>query len=111
MTLSGTCVMSVRAISGETGGFLLSCDHRFALGVGLFPYFVTLIVDELIARVQEEVPRCMLFADDIVSVNESRDGVNAELGRHQEALESKGFKISHTKTIYELQLLAKCAKS
>lgn len=42
----------------------------------------------------------MLFADDIVLVDESRDGVNAKLERWREALKSKGFKISRTKTEY-----------
>ena len=42
----------------------------------------------------------MLFAENIVLVDESRDGVNAKLERWQEAFESKGFKISHTKTEY-----------
>ena len=42
----------------------------------------------------------MLFAHDIVLVNESKDAVNAKLERLQEALEFKGFKISHTETKY-----------
>ena len=42
----------------------------------------------------------MLFADDIVLVDELRDCVNAKLERWREALESKGFKISRTKTEY-----------
>ena len=33
-------------------------------------------------------------------VDESRDGVNAKLEKWRNALESKGFKISHTKTKY-----------
>ena len=36
----------------------------------------------------------MLFADDTVLVDESRDGVNAKLERWWEALGSKGFKIT-----------------
>lgn len=36
----------------------------------------------------------MLFADDIMLVNESRDGLNVTLERWQKTLESKGFKIS-----------------
>ena len=40
----------------------------------------------------------MLFADDIVLVDESRDGVNAKLERWREALESKGFKTSCIKS-------------
>ena len=39
----------------------------------------------------------MLFADDIVSVDESRYGMDAKLERLWEALESKGFKISRIK--------------
>ena len=42
----------------------------------------------------------MLFADAIVLVDESRDGVNTKLERWREVLESKGFKISRTKTEY-----------
>jgi len=38
----------------------------------------------------------MLFANDIVLMDESRDGVSAK----PDVLESKGFKISHTKTEY-----------
>ena len=42
----------------------------------------------------------MLFTDDIVLVDKSRDGVNAKLERWREALESKGFRISRTKMEY-----------
>ena len=55
-------------------------------------------MDELISHIQEEVPWCMLFADDLVLVDESRDGANAKLERWWEALESKGFKISFINT-------------
>ena len=57
-------------------------------------------MNELTAHIQEEVHWCMLFADDIVSVDESRDGVTAKLERWREALESKSFKKSHRKTKY-----------
>ena len=42
----------------------------------------------------------MLFADDIVLVDESRDGMNAKLERWWKILESKRFKISRTKMEY-----------
>ena len=58
-------------------------------------------MDELIAHIQEEVPWCMLFADDIVLVDELRNGMNVKLKRWPQALESKGLKISHTKTKYK----------
>ena len=42
----------------------------------------------------------MLFADDVVLVDESRTGVNQKLELWQETLESKGFRLSRTKTDY-----------
>ena len=42
----------------------------------------------------------MFFVDDIVLVDELRDGVNAKLGRCRKALESNVFKLSHTKIEY-----------
>ena len=40
----------------------------------------------------------MLFANDIVLIDETKYGVNAKLEVWKEAIESKGFKISRTKT-------------
>nr|XP_009768451.1 PREDICTED: uncharacterized protein LOC104219460 [Nicotiana sylvestris]XP_016485992.1 PREDICTED: uncharacterized protein LOC107806365 [Nicotiana tabacum] len=57
-------------------------------------------MDALTHHIQEEVPRCMLFADDIVLIDESRSGVNERLEVWRQALESKGFKLSRTKTEY-----------
>ena len=45
-------------------------------------------------------PWCMLFADDVVLVDESRTGVNQKLELWRETLESKGFRLSRTKTEY-----------
>ena len=42
----------------------------------------------------------MLFADDIVLVDKSQTGVNQKLVLWQETLESKGFRLSRTKTEY-----------
>ena len=42
----------------------------------------------------------MLFADDIVLIDETRSGVNAKLEDWRHTLESKGFKLSRTKTEY-----------
>nr|XP_009761609.1 PREDICTED: uncharacterized protein LOC104213764 [Nicotiana sylvestris] len=43
---------------------------------------------------------CMLFADDIVLIDESRTSVNERLEVWRHTLESKGFKLSRTKTEY-----------
>jgi hypothetical protein len=42
----------------------------------------------------------MLFVDDVVLVDETRVGVNGKLELWKDALESKGFRISRTKTEY-----------
>ena len=42
----------------------------------------------------------MLFADDIVLVDESRQGVNDKLKRWKLTLESRGFRVSRSKMEY-----------
>ena len=42
----------------------------------------------------------MLFADDVVLVDDSRMGVNRKLELWRQTLESKGFRLSRTKTEY-----------
>jgi len=42
----------------------------------------------------------MLFADDIVLIDESREGVNTKLERWRDTLEGKGFRLSRSKTEY-----------
>ncbi|KAG5600776.1 hypothetical protein H5410_032146 [Solanum commersonii] len=48
----------------------------------------------------EKVPWCMLFTDDIVLIDETRNRVNARLEVWRQTLESKGFRLSGTKTEY-----------
>ena len=36
-------------------------------------------MDELTGKIQDEVPWCMLFADDIVLVDETKTEINARL--------------------------------
>ena len=47
----------------------------------------------------DEIPWCMLFADDVVLVDESRTVVNRKLEPWKHTL-SKGFRLSRTKTEY-----------
>ena len=56
--------------------------------------------DELTREIQDEVPWCMLFADDIVLIDESWEGVNAKLECWRDTLEAKGFRLSRSKTEY-----------
>ena len=47
----------------------------------LCPYLFALIMEEFTIYIQEKVPWCMLFADDIVLVDELRISVNTKLER------------------------------
>ncbi|KAM1798712.1 hypothetical protein ACFX12_032753 [Malus domestica] len=57
-------------------------------------------MDELTGHIQDEIPWCMLFADDIVLIDETQEGVNAKLNLWREVLESKGLRLSRSKTEY-----------
>ncbi|KAJ0170897.1 hypothetical protein K1T71_013669 [Dendrolimus kikuchii] len=57
-------------------------------------------MDALTAEVQDEAPWCMLFADDIVLVDEDGVALQNKLNRWRQALEGVGLKISRTKTEY-----------
>ncbi|KAG2611405.1 hypothetical protein PVAP13_4KG163305 [Panicum virgatum] len=57
-------------------------------------------MDEVTRDIQGDIPWCMLFADDVVLVDESRAGVSRKLELWRHTLESKGFRLSRTKTEY-----------
>jgi len=57
-------------------------------------------MNEFTRGIQDEIPWCMLFANDIVFIDETRKGVNTKLERLSNALEAKGFKFSRSKTEY-----------
>ena len=44
--------------------------------------------------------RSILFADDIILMNETRNRVNSKLENWRDALESKDFRLRRTKTWY-----------
>lgn len=91
-------VTTIRSPAGETSEFPITVGlHQ---GSALSPYLFALVMDELSRSIQDEVPWCMLFADDIVLVDETKGGLNTKLETWREALETKGLKISRTKTEY-----------
>ncbi|XP_070053973.1 uncharacterized protein [Nicotiana tomentosiformis] len=53
-----------------------------------------------VRTVEGEMPWCMLFAYDIVLIDEMRGSVNERLEVWRQPLESKDFKLSRTKTEY-----------
>ncbi|GJN13331.1 hypothetical protein PR202_gb00023 [Eleusine coracana subsp. coracana] len=88
-----TCV---RTCDGDTNDFSIKIGlHQ---GSVLSPYLFALVMDEVTREIQSDVPWCMLFADDVVLVDESRDGVNRKLEPWRHTLECKGFRLSRAKT-------------
>ena len=69
-------------------------------GSALSPFIFAVIMDEISKSTGETVPWCMLFADDIVLVAETKDEASNKLDEWREALEGKGLRISRTKTEY-----------
>jgi len=66
----------------------------------LSPFLFAIVMDELTRAIQDEIPWCMPFADDIVLVDETRAEVNAKLELWRQILESRGFRLIRAKTEY-----------
>ena len=82
--------------SGETSPFEVEVGvHQ---GSALSPFVFATVMDHPTEEVRREAPWNMLFADDVVLVNETREGM--ELERWREALENRGLKVSRAKTEY-----------
>nr|GEX79159.1 craniofacial development protein 2 [Tanacetum cinerariifolium] len=64
------------------------------------PHLFALILDELSRGILDDIPWCMIFADDIVLVSESAEGLNDRLENWREALEANGLRVSREKTKY-----------
>ena len=91
-------VTSVRTSDGHTDDFPIKIGlHQ---GSALSPYLFDLVMDEVTRDIQGDIPWCMLFADDVVLIDDSLAGVNRKLELWMRTLESKGFRLSRTKTEY-----------
>ncbi|KAF3627840.1 putative pre-mRNA-processing factor 6-like [Capsicum annuum] len=88
----------VRTAGGDSEHFTVLIGlHE---GSTLSPFLFALVMDVLTRRIQGKVPWCMLFADDVVLIDETRGGVNDKLEVWRQTLESKGFRVSRSKTEY-----------
>ena len=62
-------------------------------GSALNPFIFSVIMEEISKSIWEMVPWCMIFADDIVLVAETKEEVSNKLDELREALEGKGLRI------------------
>ncbi|GKC72558.1 retrovirus-related pol polyprotein LINE-1 [Tanacetum coccineum] len=69
-------------------------------GSTISPYLFALILDGLLRGIQEDILWCLIFADDIVLVAESAEGLNIKLEKWREVLEDNGLRVSREKTEY-----------
>ena len=89
-------VTSVRAPVRDTGAFPVGVGlHQ---GSALSPFLFAVVLDELSKSIHEIVSWCMLFADDIVLVAESKYSLNEKLEGWRATLEEKGLRIGRSKT-------------
>jgi hypothetical protein len=77
-----------------------SINIRLHQGSALISYLFTLVMDEVTRDIQCGISWCMLFADDVVLVDESRTGVNQKLELWRRTLEVKCFMFSRSKIEY-----------
>ena len=70
-------VENIRTCGGITSNFSITIGlHQ---GSALSPFLYVIVMDELTRAIQDEIPWCMLFVDDIVLIDEMRAGINAKL--------------------------------
>lgn len=64
----------------------------------LSPFCFALVMGELLWYIQGEMPWCMLFADNIVWIDETCGEVDSRLEVQRQIADSKGFKLTKNKT-------------
>ena len=88
----------VRCAIGTTESFKVKIGlHQ---GSALSPFLFAVIINRLTDEVRREPPWTMLFTDDIVICEETREEVERRLESWRYALEKRGMKISRSKTEY-----------
>ena len=88
----------VRCAVGTTKAF--SVQVGLHQGSALSPFLFTVVMDQLTKGIRREAPWTMMFADDIVLTSECKAQLESDLECWRHALESRGLRISRTKTEY-----------
>ncbi|VFQ99956.1 unnamed protein product [Cuscuta campestris] len=88
----------VKTVGGDYAPFPVEVGlHK---GSATSPFLFALVMDVITENVQGEVSWCMLFANDIVLIDETCAGLKDKLELWRQALESRGFRLSRTRTKY-----------
>ncbi|GKD77374.1 retrovirus-related pol polyprotein LINE-1 [Tanacetum coccineum] len=68
-------------------------------GSTISPYLYALILDELSKGIQESIPWCLIFSNEIVLVSDMPEGLNERLEQWREMLEDKGLRIASPRSV------------
>jgi hypothetical protein len=91
-------VTSIRTSDRDINDFPINIGlHQ---GSALSLYLFALVMDEVTRDIQDGIPWCMLFANNVILVDESRTEVDQKLELWRRTLEAKGFSLSRSKTEY-----------
>ena len=60
----------------------------------LSPFLFTIVIDELTNEIQDAISQYILFVDNIILIDETREGINKKLECWRQTLESRSFKLS-----------------
>ena len=92
------CSTKVRTTSGNTEAIEIQVGlHQ---GSALSPLLFIIIMDVITEDIGEDTPWAMLFADDLVLCDSSREHLERRLEIWRERMESVGLKLSRSKTEY-----------
>ena len=95
------CLTAVKSAVGVTEYFkYFKVEVGLHQGSALSPFLFAVLMDRLTDEVRLESPWNMLFADDIVICERSREQAEESLERWRNALERRGMRISRDKTEY-----------
>ena len=92
------CTTSVRTLIGSTE----SCEVKVGLhqGSALYPLLFITVMDFISKEVDRGPPHAMLFADDLVLCENTREEAEEQLELWRHAIENKGIRVSRSKTEY-----------
>jgi hypothetical protein len=91
-------VTSVRTSNRDTNDFPINIGLR--QGSALSSYLFTLVMDEITRDIRCGIPWCILFADDVVLVDESMTGVDQKLKLWRQTFKAKSFSLNKFKMEY-----------
>lgn len=88
----------VRMIGGDSDHFSIEIElhQRSALS----PFLFSKVMNVLMLGIQYEVSWYILFTDDIILIDKTCSSVNYKLKVRRQTLETKGFKLTRTKSGY-----------